>query len=218
MAPDVGRAGRRARRHVRRPRRAAGPRRACRSVFPRSASCSSPSPSVSPSRRRVPWRRSRPTSPAGRSAGDSRSASCRSSPCCAGRSLHCVTLTDGSWFAPRTTMMTLLAPRVAADDFGDFRVLYIGDPRVLPAAPHDLGDGIAYALTGAGVPHIADRWTAPGTRRRRRVAPGARRRLQWGDAARRTAARALRDPLHRRATHRRWAVDGERSDRASRSG
>ena len=74
-----------------------------------------------------------------------------------------LTLTDGSWFTTRTTMMTLLAPRVAADDFGDFRVLYIGDPRVLPAAPHDLGDGVAYALTGPDVPHIADRWAALGT-------------------------------------------------------
>ena len=74
-----------------------------------------------------------------------------------------VTLTDGAWFAPRTTMMSLLAPRIAADDFGDFRVLYIGDPRVLPAAPHDLGDGIAYALTAPGVPSIVDRWAAPGS-------------------------------------------------------
>ena len=74
-----------------------------------------------------------------------------------------VTITDGSWFASQTTMMTVLAPRVAADDFGDFRVLYIGDPRVLPAAPHDLGDGVAYALTGPDVPEFADRWTAPGT-------------------------------------------------------
>ena len=74
-----------------------------------------------------------------------------------------VTLTDGWWFAPRTTMMTLLAPRVAADDFGEFRVLYLGDPRVLPAAPHDLGGGVAYALTGPGMPKFADRWMAPGT-------------------------------------------------------
>jgi GT2 family glycosyltransferase len=74
-----------------------------------------------------------------------------------------VTLTDGWWYAPRTTMMTLLGPRVAPDDFGDFRVLYLGDPRVLPAAPHDLGDGVAYALTGPGVPPIADRWSAPRT-------------------------------------------------------
>jgi hypothetical protein len=57
----------------------------------------------------------------------------------------------------------MLAPRIAPDDFGDFRVLYLGDPRVLPGAPHDLGDGIAYALTAPGVPHIGDRWTAPGT-------------------------------------------------------
>jgi GT2 family glycosyltransferase len=74
-----------------------------------------------------------------------------------------VTLTDGWWYAPRTTMMSLLGPRLVADDFGDFRVLYLGDPRVLPAAPHDLGDGMAYALTGPGVPSIDDRWTAPGT-------------------------------------------------------
>jgi GT2 family glycosyltransferase len=74
-----------------------------------------------------------------------------------------VTLTDGAWFTARTTMMTLVAPRVAADDFGDFRVLYIGDPRVLPATPHDLGAGVAYALTEPGVPTIADRWVPPGT-------------------------------------------------------
>jgi GT2 family glycosyltransferase len=74
-----------------------------------------------------------------------------------------VTLTDGWWYAPRTTMMSLLGPRLAADDFGDFRVLYLGDPRVLPAAPHDLDDGMAYALTGPGVPALADRWMAPGT-------------------------------------------------------
>jgi hypothetical protein len=74
-----------------------------------------------------------------------------------------VTLTDGWWYAPRTTMMSLLGPRLGADDFGDFRVLYLGDPRVLPAAPHDLGDGISYALTGPGVPPVNDRWTAPGT-------------------------------------------------------
>jgi GT2 family glycosyltransferase len=74
-----------------------------------------------------------------------------------------VTLTDGWWYAPRTTMMSLLGPRLGADDFGDFRVLYLGDPRVLPAAPHDLGGGMAYALTGPGVPPLNDRWTAPGT-------------------------------------------------------
>jgi GT2 family glycosyltransferase len=74
-----------------------------------------------------------------------------------------VTLTDGAWFAPRTTMMTLLAPRLDDEEFGDFRVLYLGDPRVLPAAPHDLGGGIAYTLTGSGVPQIAERWAAPGS-------------------------------------------------------
>jgi GT2 family glycosyltransferase len=74
-----------------------------------------------------------------------------------------VTLTDGAWYAPRTTMMSMLAPRIAADDFGDFRVLYVGDPRVLPGAPHDAGGGIAYTLTGPGVPQIDDRWAPSGT-------------------------------------------------------
>jgi GT2 family glycosyltransferase len=75
-----------------------------------------------------------------------------------------LTLTDGAWFAPRTTMMTLLGPRIAPDpEFGDFRVLYVGDPRVLPAAPVDLGDGIAIAITGPGVPEIDARWVAPST-------------------------------------------------------
>jgi GT2 family glycosyltransferase len=75
-----------------------------------------------------------------------------------------VTLTDGAWFAPRTTLMSLLGPRIAPDDdFGDFRVLYVGDPRVLPAAPMDLGGGVDIALTAPGVPEIADRWVAPDT-------------------------------------------------------
>lgn len=73
-----------------------------------------------------------------------------------------LTLTDGAWFAPRTTLADLVAPQVSADpDFGDFRVLYLGDPRVLPGVPRDLGDGIAMTVTGPGAPDLGSRWAAP---------------------------------------------------------
>jgi GT2 family glycosyltransferase len=73
-----------------------------------------------------------------------------------------LTLTDGSWYAPSTTLTSLLAPQIAPDaEFGDFRVLYVGDPRVMPGAPVDLGDGVAMQVTAPGEPAIADRWVTP---------------------------------------------------------
>jgi len=73
-----------------------------------------------------------------------------------------LTLTDGSWYAPSLAMSQLLSPQIAPDDaFGDFRVLYLGDPRVLPGAPVDLGGGIAMQLTAPGKPTIAERWETP---------------------------------------------------------
>lgn len=75
-----------------------------------------------------------------------------------------LTVTDGAWYAPSTTLATLVEPQIRADpDFGDFRVLYLGDPRLLPGAVADLGDGVAMALTGPGRPSIADVWAAPET-------------------------------------------------------
>jgi len=59
-------------------------------------------------------------------------------------------------------MASLLAPQIEPDpEFGDFRVLYVGDPRVLPGAPVDLGDGVAMQVTAPGEPGIADRWVTP---------------------------------------------------------
>jgi hypothetical protein len=42
-------------------------------------------------------------------------------------------------------------------------VLYIGDPRLIPAAPEDIGGGISIALTGPGTPQFRDRFAAPDT-------------------------------------------------------
>lgn len=81
-----------------------------------------------------------------------------------------LSITDGSWYAPSTTMLQLVEAQVAPDEeFGDFRVLYLGDPRLLPGAPTDVeaddgfGAGIGMVLTAPGRPGIADRWVAPDT-------------------------------------------------------
>jgi GT2 family glycosyltransferase len=74
-----------------------------------------------------------------------------------------LTLTDGGWFAPRTTLSTMLGPQLEADEFGDFRVLYLGDPRVIPVAARDLGGGLAMAITGPGAPDFRDRFVSPST-------------------------------------------------------
>ena len=149
LAPDVGRAGRRARRHVRRPRRAAGPRRL---AVPRA-------------RGRHPARPRRPRPGAGggvcrgvvrvrRRRRDVRLASATRGPVDRRRAVRNVP-------GPRHAHRRLVV-RAAHDDDDVARARasppttsatsgcsYIGDPRVLPAAPHDLGDGVAYALTGA---------------------------------------------------------------------
>ncbi|WP_117000746.1 glycosyltransferase [Desertimonas flava] len=82
-----------------------------------------------------------------------------------------LSITDGSWYAPTTTMAQLVETQIAPDDeLGDFRVLYLGDPRLLPGAPIDVepaaggfGEGIGMLLTEPGLPGIADRWVAPHT-------------------------------------------------------
>lgn len=82
-----------------------------------------------------------------------------------------LSITDGSWYAPTTTMAQLVETQIAPDDeLGDFRVLYLGDPRLLPGAPIDVesgdggfGEGIGMVLTEPGLPGIADRWVAPHT-------------------------------------------------------
>ena len=41
---------------------------------------------------------------------------------------------------------------------GDYRVLYLGDPRLMPFPSTDLGDGVAMALVGDGRADLRDRW------------------------------------------------------------
>ena len=44
---------------------------------------------------------------------------------------------------------------------GDYRTLYIGDPRLIPFPSQDLGDGVAIALVDDGPVDLRDRWAVP---------------------------------------------------------
>jgi hypothetical protein len=73
-----------------------------------------------------------------------------------------LTLTDGSWFTPRTTLVDAVDAQLPTDpETGDYRVLYLGDPRLLPVPVEDLGDGVSIAEVDDGALDLRDRWTAP---------------------------------------------------------
>ncbi|HEY3483736.1 MAG TPA: hypothetical protein VGK49_00070, partial [Ilumatobacteraceae bacterium] len=75
-----------------------------------------------------------------------------------------VSIGDGAWGAPRTTMADLLAAQLPEDPTaGDYRVLFVGDPRVLPVPGVEYADGIAYAVVDDGAFEFTDRWSMPET-------------------------------------------------------
>jgi GT2 family glycosyltransferase len=71
---------------------------------------------------------------------------------------------DGAWNTPRTPMPQLLATQLRADPaVGDFRVLYVGDPRVMPVPAREFRDGVAYAVADSGAFDFTDRFAVPAT-------------------------------------------------------
>lgn len=74
-----------------------------------------------------------------------------------------VTAVDGDWGVPDSdftrTLSFLEENDVAAT--GAFRVLWLGNPDVLPVGGHRLGDGLAYGLSGNGHSGVDKRWTNP---------------------------------------------------------
>jgi len=67
---------------------------------------------------------------------------------------------DGRWRIPERDNAQLLSwmPEKRAD--GEFRVLWAGDPEVLPLDGWRLGDGIAYASSRGGTPDVSALWPA----------------------------------------------------------
>ncbi|MGH9133808.1 MAG: glycosyltransferase family 2 protein, partial [Ilumatobacteraceae bacterium] len=71
---------------------------------------------------------------------------------------------NGAWGAPATPLPVLLAAQLPLDPpQGDYRVLYIGDPRVLPVPAEEYRDGIAFAIVDDGPLDFTDRWALPDT-------------------------------------------------------
>lgn len=69
----------------------------------------------------------------------------------------------GDWGVPGSDFSRTLA-FMGADEVtsaGTFRVLWLGDPEVLPVAGHRLGDDLAYGLSRDGSPGIEERWSSP---------------------------------------------------------
>ena len=72
-------------------------------------------------------------------------------------------LTSGRWDMPQTTMVDLFGWFPKATDSGDYRVLWIGDERLVPAEPLPYRDGVALSYTAGGVIDTAAVWAAPTT-------------------------------------------------------
>jgi GT2 family glycosyltransferase len=68
---------------------------------------------------------------------------------------------DGRWHAPDTGWSSTLAFTQSVAARGEFRMLWVGDPTVLPLDPVVLRDGTGYTLTRDGPGDVTDQWRAP---------------------------------------------------------
>jgi GT2 family glycosyltransferase len=66
---------------------------------------------------------------------------------------------DGRYQQPGLTLVEQVDSVLRADPpEGDYRTLYLGDPRVIPVAPLRYADGVAYALVDDGPLGVTDAW------------------------------------------------------------
>ena len=75
-----------------------------------------------------------------------------------------IAIGHGAWHTPDTPLTTFLDSLLPVDAaVGDYRVLYVGDPRVLPVPGREFAPGIAYAVVDAGTLDFTDRFVVPET-------------------------------------------------------
>ena len=71
---------------------------------------------------------------------------------------------DGAWHTPETPMTRLLETQMPTEPgVGDYRVLYVGDPEVIPVVTGEYFPGIAYGVADAGDFFFTDRFIRPAT-------------------------------------------------------
>jgi hypothetical protein len=87
-----------------------------------------------------------------------------------------VAAVDGDWDVPESDFTRTLS--FLQDDEvtgpGAFRVLWLGDPEVLPVAGRRLGDGLSFGLSSDGAAEITERWAGPADPSTALVARGLR--------------------------------------------
>lgn len=71
---------------------------------------------------------------------------------------------DGRFNQTETSLTESLQTLPDATQDGQYRTLYLGDPRVVPASPTNLGWGIAYSVTTGVEPRLEDGWEPSRTR------------------------------------------------------
>jgi GT2 family glycosyltransferase len=77
---------------------------------------------------------------------------------------------DGAWDLGGTDNADALAFLPSGQVPGDYRILWVGDPRALPQPGWKLVDGVAYGLSEDGPPTVRDRWRGEPTRSEQLVA------------------------------------------------
>lgn len=75
-----------------------------------------------------------------------------------------VNAVPGDWNQPRTTLMRLLTQLPQQSAAGDYRTVFIGDPRVVPGSPVNVGWGISYSVVSGHSVSLADSWEPVATR------------------------------------------------------
>ena len=70
-----------------------------------------------------------------------------------------VAVADGGWNMPRRTLVSVLGQLPTDPTEGDYRVLWLGDPRSIPVAPYTYQPGIGYAITDDGSLTIDEFWS-----------------------------------------------------------
>jgi GT2 family glycosyltransferase len=81
-----------------------------------------------------------------------------------------VAVSDGRWKLSTADFTDSFAFLPTQRQAGDFRVLWLGDPRNLPGTPWELSDGLGYSLSQEGPPDIHDLWALAPTRAEEQVA------------------------------------------------